>query len=175
MQSTSQASESTSSTKEEEQHEDRHCLFCGQELTKPWQHTLPHHLAPSQKGTSHLLSPGLEESIWSLKLCLRRYSHLTFSWSVQTSVCGERPSAARSETTGLDPVSAWVWCERELPLTGCVDEATFFLRSLCLCLNSSAFLASSLMLCASWRCERLTCSVSAKKFACNNYRLTQEV
>lgn len=40
---------------------------------------------------------------------------------------------------------------------------TFFRASFCFSLKSSSFLASSLMLCASWRCDRLTCSVSVKK------------
>lgn len=53
-------------------------------------------------------------------------------------------------------------------------RATFFLISFCFSLNSSNFFASSLMLCASCRCERLTCSISARKLTCRYFCARQE-
>lgn len=128
MQSTSQVGGSNFPSKEEEENEDTHFFlfsewhklslyFCGQEPAEPSNHTCLL-LAPSQNWTFAAFSPGLEESFlipcnyFLSKSSFHQYSHLKFSWNVQTSVCGERPFAARSETTGWSPVSGRVCCER---------------------------------------------------------------
>lgn len=91
--------------------------FCGKELTKPSGHKI-HPQNRTSASSSHL---------WSLvivfsKSCLHRYSHLTFSWSVRTSACAERPFAAQSEKTRLNAVSGRVCREWGLHCTAQAKE-----------------------------------------------------